>query len=280
MSEYDKLKVELCSHWGDDRDIANSAWASTKDIEKALQRSPADVSRVASEIVMHDHGTPKERVFLEFYIECPIYAERQFDKYRHSFQIQDMQIDYLVATPSMRVGITQNELSGRYRTIPERPYGVPDDVKGILGKCALDGVMSVDQMLLTQYSVYNEYLKAMKAAEQAGLITNAEYKRAREVVRGILGTSYITSMRVIVNLHSFEHIINQRLDPHAQLESRIIAYRMLKAVRDAKVASVAVEQMVETNGWKEWASEIEKILYPLYKVDVQPDGTTSCEKTN
>ena len=270
--EYDKLKVELCSSWGGDRDIGNAAWASTKDLEKALQRSDDDVKRVVSGIVAQDHGTPKERVFFEFYIECPIFVERQFDKYRHSLQIQDMQIDYLVATPSMRVGITQNELSGRYRTIPERSYGTPPDVQEILDKCSAadegcsvnKGLRTVDQMLLAQYALYNEYIKVMKDAEARGAITNAEYKRAREVVRGILGTSFITSMRVIVNLHSFEHIINQRLSPHAQLESRIVAYSMLAAVHNAGVAPVAVKQMMETNGWMKWINEVEEILYPLY----------------
>lgn len=259
---YNLLKAELCSYWGGDRDIANAAWASTKDVDKILAKSDDDVRRVVSNIVAQDHGTPKERVFFEFYLEMPLYSERQFDKYRCSLQIQDIQIDYLIATPDLRVGVTQNELSGRYRTIPERAYGVPPDVCGILDKddliCVAD---SFEKMLRDQYEAYEQNLKRLKDAEKNGFITNAEYKRAREVLRGILGTSYITNMRVVLNLHSFEHVINQRLSPHAQLESRIIAYRMLTAVREAAIVPVAIEAMVAENGWDVWCKEIEKLLH-------------------
>jgi thymidylate synthase ThyX len=115
-------------------------------------------------------------------------------------------------------------------------------------------------MLKAEYEIYEDYVQKLKKAEADGKINNAEYKRAREVVRGVLGTSYITSMRLVVNLHSFEHIINQRLDPHAQLESRILAYKMLRAVEDAGVAPVAISNMKVENGWNAWCEEIRDIL--------------------
>jgi thymidylate synthase ThyX len=256
---YDLLKVELCSYWGGDRDIANAAWASTKDVEKAMSRPDEDVTRVVSQLIAQDHGTPKERVFVEFYMEMPIFCERQFDKYRCSLQIQDMQVEFLKGSQDMRVDITQNELSGRYRTFPERAYPIPEDVEAIIN--ATDcGVEPLNAMLKAEYEIYEDYVQKLKKAEADGKINNAEYKRAREVVRGVLGTSYITSMRLVVNLHSFEHIINQRLDPHAQLESRILAYKMLRAVEDAGVAPVAISNMKVENGWNAWCEEIRDIL--------------------
>ena len=254
-----QIKVELCDSWGKDRDVGNSAWASSKDIEAALLRPDEDVRRVVSQIVLQGHGTPKERVFFEFYVECPIFVERHFDKYRLTVQYQDFQIDYLVATPEMRVNITQNELSGRYRTIPERPYSLPIDVAQIQAKaCAPTSVgyfqNSYSVMLQDQYGWYENELRGLKDAEKDGRITNDEYKRAREVLRGVLGTAFLTSMRIITNLHEFEHIINQRLSRHAQLESRVVAAQMVKLA--LPVAPVAIQTMIDANDWQPLMDEV------------------------
>src|ERR1700677_2007548 len=69
---FSDIKVELVSSWGDDRDIANQAWVSSTDKEKVLLRTDADVARVVKSVVSLHHQTPKERLWLDYYLTMPI----------------------------------------------------------------------------------------------------------------------------------------------------------------------------------------------------------------
>lgn len=268
-----QIKAKLCSAWGSDKAAAHSAWASTYDFEKLEEKTEEDIRRIASNIVTLVHDTPKERVWMEFFITCPIFVERQLDKYRMTQQYQDIRVEYNFAKMG-RDHITQNELSGRYKTIPDRFYGLPDDVLEILQKTAVvvakeegatpstveDVVALWNEAHEAQRALYEDALKGMRKAESAGAISNAEYKRAREVVRGVLGTSYLTDMRYVMNANAFEHVVNQRIDAHAQLESQVTAYRMLVEARDNLVAKTVIETMIEHNKWQPRMDLIAAIL--------------------
>ncbi|CAB4127196.1 THY1 Predicted alternative thymidylate synthase [uncultured Caudovirales phage] len=267
---FDDLKVELTDSWGDDVNVAHQAWASTYDLDRLSKKTDEDVRRVVTDVVKHFHGTPKERLWFDFAMTMPIFLERQFDKYRMTVQYQDVEVDFLVAEMG-RNNITQNELSGRYRTIPSRFYEMPDDVAAVVATA----IWPLDQtfgdtkgackqehadMLQMQYDYYNEVLISLKKARDVSkTITAAEFKRAREVLRGVLGTAYMTDMRIICNLHSLEHILDQRLDPAAQLEGRVVACKMLKAVLDSGVAKVTMEQMVKTKDWQKYIDELSNV---------------------
>lgn len=247
----DQLKVELCSWWGGDRSAAQAAWASSTDLEKALARSDVDVARVVSGVAQNHHDTPKERIWMELFITCPLYTERQLDKYRMTVQGQDYEITWNEGAFG-RWGITQNELSGRYRTIPDRPYTLPEDVLSIVHKENSDEWclgLGYQDHLTKQHEWYQGALDDLKNAQRADKITNAEYKRAREVLRGVLGTAFMTDMRLVMNLNALEHVVNQRLPQDAQLESRYVAALMLQAVIDGEVAPVLINEMIWANGW-------------------------------
>lgn len=265
-----QIKVELCSAWGSDKDAAHAAWASTYDVSGLDQKSDEDIRRMASNIVVHAHDTPKERVWMEWFITCPIFVERQFDKYRMSVQYQDIQVSYLQA-PFGRAGITQNELSGRYRTLPDRPYSLPRDVVDILIKAttAIDVARpnegariaeAWNKVLEDQHNLYQNTLHDMREAEKKGGITNVEYKRAREVVRGLLGTAFLTDMRLVFNGNAFEWIVGQRIDEHAQVESQVVAYKLLVGARDNNVAGTMVQAMIDKHGWQSRIDAIEAQL--------------------
>jgi len=266
-----QIKVKLCSVWGTDRDAANAAWASTYDMEKLVEKTDEEVRRIASNIVVLGHDTPKERVWMDWFVTAPLFTERQFDKYRLTQQFQDIQVECQVGQFG-RLGITQNELSGRYRTIPDRPYLLPQDVSEILDRTgrhvlklspeddSIDSAADWKEELEHQHNTYQQILGAMRDAEKSGVITNAEYKRAREVCRGVLGTAFLTDMRLVMNLNAFEHVINQRIDVHAQVESQVFAYLLLQEVRKNEVAKTIVETMVVKNGWQVHIDRIEDLL--------------------
>src|SRR5881398_43196 len=76
-----QIDVQFCSHWGGDREAAYAVWASSMDKGKAEAKTNVDVARVVIGLVHLHHDTPKERLWMEFFITCPIFVERQFDKY-------------------------------------------------------------------------------------------------------------------------------------------------------------------------------------------------------
>lgn len=256
-----QVHVELCDIWGGDRASAQAAWASSYSKEVAEAKSDTDVARVVTGMVKLHHDTPKERTWLELFFTFPIFVERQFDKYRMTVQFQQFVVEYYLGKMG-RDAITQNELSGRYRTIPDRPYGLPADVELILRKTDRDGLLpfEYEQLLEKQHRWYGTALESMRDAEKAGRITNAEYRRAREVIRGVLGTSFLTDMRIVLNMNAFEHIVNQRLAPEAQLESRVAALGMIKVVEASGKLPWLITQMIEANGWRTMMTDVEQTL--------------------
>lgn len=265
------IKVELISSWqgnqGGDHSIAHAAWASSYSIDSISAKTNDDVRRITSNVVSLHHDTPKERVWMEFFITCPIWVERQFDKYRMTVQHQNFLVEF-DTRPMGGDHITQNELSGRYRTIPDRFLGMPNDVDVICEKAIggdkygewINWSRDYNELLSAQYEEYSSRLSMLKAAEKGGKITNAEYKRAREVLRGLLGTAFMTDMRICMNLNAFEHIINQRIPNSAQTESRVVAYLMMMEAINCKVAENTINKMVEVNCWNEHSSDILNLI--------------------
>lgn len=265
---FDQIKVQLLNSWqgprGGDGTVAHAAWASTFDAEKLSSKSDEDIRRVVTNVVDHHHDTPKERLWLEFFITCPIFIERQYDKYRMTVQHQDFQVEFL-QRPMGGDHITQNELSGRYRTIPERTYTTPADVGAILKKVAAAGYTGVsanlvDEKLQEEWNFYKDVLNKMRDAEKHGHISNAEYKRAREVIRGVLGTSFLTDMRITMNLNAFEHIVNQRIDPSAQPEGNIVAHGMVSEALNKGVAPIAIEKLIAANNWQTQLDRVDRLM--------------------
>ncbi len=270
---FDQIKVELCDYWGGDKQVAHQAWASTYDVEKLAAKSDEDVRRVVTDVVTHRHGTPKERAWMDFFITCPIFIERQFDKYRMTVQYQGIDIEFFLADMG-RDMVTQNELSGRYRTIPDRPLELPDDVASIVARGVSATAGYGDEPvypsevcvewaveLQRQHLWYQQKLRELKhARDVTKTISPLDFKRAREVLRGVLGTAFLTDMRILCNLHSFENIMDQRLPPTAQLEGRVVAGRMLRAACANPGLTVAVNEMIEANGWQEHLDALRDVL--------------------
>lgn len=242
-----KSEVKLLDHWNGDREVAESAWASTSGQEN---RSIEDVTRVITQsIVPMHHDTPKESVWFKFWILCPIFVERQLDKYRMTIQKQDFRVEYEEGSFG-RLGITQNELSLRYRTMRNSYIDMPEDIKDIMiDKMRVrEGILDYYRVLMNaEKAVYDEIADILSKRMKEGDISYPELKRVREFYRGILGTGYMTEMQIICNLNALEHILNQRLSPETQPETREVARMMLDAVKE--VCPITINKMIEVNEW-------------------------------
>jgi thymidylate synthase (FAD) len=223
------IKVELLGHFGTDRDIANAAWTSSLDQQKKEGRTDEEVARVVRFLIKNRHSSPVEQVSYRFYISMPIFVSRQF--MRHRLQ-------------------SPNEMSGRYRILPDEFYTIPEDVEAIAQKVGDHSLAKEwSEFNKEAYALYQERLERYWHAEEEGKITNDEYKRLREVLRGLLGTAFFTKVTTVFNLRSLANFLSLRLDPHAQPEIQEVARQMLAAVEKAGNCPVAI-QCLKESGWQ------------------------------
>lgn len=231
-----QILVELQEFMGSDASIANAAWTSTydKDRREGKYDDPEKVAEIVPRLIRDGHGTPIESVVLRFWIRMPIFTDRQHMTHRIA---------------------SHNGLSGRYRTMPTDYFELPKDVTDICWKADqhIRSVVTMESMYetacKTAVNSYSHAVAALKKAESIGAITNAELKRAREVLRGQLPTAGMVERTTIMNLRSFANYQFQRNSSHAQPEIRKVAILKLEAVKAANVAPIAIKTLEEM-GWK------------------------------
>lgn len=240
MSE---IKVELQDWMGSDVAIANAAWTSTydKDRREGKYDDPVVVKDLIQKMAKEGHSVPFESVVFRFWIRAPIFVDRQHMTHRIA---------------------SHNGLSGRYRTLPEDWYELPPDIIEIFKTMGLQdnlcgvGLNFVGQMVHQYNSImdranifYRDVLAACKRAEKAHVISNGQYKRVREVARGVIGTSSMTERTTVMNLPSFANYQRLRNSDHAQPEIRGVAQMMLDLVWAKKICPAALDALVSV-GWR------------------------------
>jgi len=226
-----EIKVELQETMGSDLSIANAAWTSTydKDKRESKYNDLEKVGQLVRRLILDGHGTPIESVIFRFWIRLPIFVDRQHMTHRIA---------------------SHNGLSGRYRTMPDTYYNLPEDVKKILDKSQLSNLeIKYESICNMAYDYYKSAINALKEKEINGVISNEEYKRAREIMRCQLPVSGITERTTIMNLRSFANYQKQRNSSYAQPEIKKVAELMLEEVKRVNVCPVAIETLQEI-GWR------------------------------
>lgn len=195
--------VRLIDVMGDDERVEQVARLSYGKGTRTVQ----DRRNLLRYLMRHRHTSPLEQAVITIDMKMPIFVARQLVRHR---------------TQSI------NELSGRYSEMPEEYY-VPDEVytqsttnkQGRGGlveewweKRAHEGIrFSADRAFAT----YKHFLK-----------NNV----ARETARIVLPLSTYTQWCTTMNLHNLLHMLELRLDPHAQWECRVYAEAIAKIVED------------------------------------------------
>ena len=227
-----KIKVELQAIFGTDRTISEAAWTSSTTLEGKEKKTDEQANNLVINLAEEGHGVPFEHVIFRFWIRGPIQLDRQIITYRMA---------------------SQSGMSGRYRTMPDDWLDIPEDVSAIYNKIT----PLETEVLKKEYNdlcrkandYYRTELYALKAAEQDGFISNKDYKRAREFLRGVLPQNNMTERVITINLRSFANFLKQRLSEHAQPEIRHVAQEMLRLVKESNTCSTAINWL-EKNNWK------------------------------
>ncbi|WP_181392099.1 FAD-dependent thymidylate synthase [Deinococcus irradiatisoli] len=192
--------VALVQHVGDDKMIVNAARVSFGgDSDAPLT---ARDEKLIAYLLRNQHGSPFEHNLITFKVVCPIFVDRQMVRHR--------------------VGVSKNEISGRYVELDERAYtpttfrkqapsnrqaSVEDD--GSLDQAAARALWA--QASETAFRAYHELLALGVTREQA---------------RGVLPLSLYTESYYTFNVRSLLHFLALRDHEGAQYETRLFAQAM------------------------------------------------------
>lgn len=224
-----EIKVELQETMGSDKSIANAAWTSSFDKEKRDNRSDSDVARIVRMLGDLGHSTPFESVVFRFWLRIPIFIDRQIMTHRLQ---------------------SASGLSGRYRTLPEDCFGIPEDVLKIIQKSEYTEIEDdYNDSINASISSYNKAIKSLKEAEKNNRISNQEFKRAREILRGQVPVANMTERTTVMNLRAFANFYKLRSKSNAQPEIQEVANKMLQAIKDSNICPEAIKTL-ERNDWK------------------------------
>lgn len=192
--------VALVQSAGDDKMIVNAARVSFGG-DTAAPLNDRD-EKLIRYLLRHRHGSPFEHNLITFKVVCPIFVDRQIVRHR--------------------VGVSKNEISGRYVELQERNFTPPSFRKQAPSNRQAsvedDGTLNQDEAtrLWTQawasaYRTYQELLALGVTREQA---------------RGVLPLSLYTESYYTFNVRSLLHFLELRDHPGAQWETRLYARAM------------------------------------------------------
>ncbi len=214
--------VRLVDHMGSDLSIARAARVSYEAAWRAGEDAGSD-AKLIRYLWKHQHSTPFEAVTFTFEVKAPIFVLRQWHRHRTW---------------------SYNELSGRYRELPEEAY-VPDPAligqQSASSKQARDLVAQSAEILQARET----QVTAMRQSHAAAFQTYRDLLDAgwpREIARSVLPVATYSHMFATVDLLNLFRFLTLRCDPHAQYEIRVYADAMLRLIQDVvPVAAAAWE---------------------------------------
>lgn len=225
---FEQIRAELTDFMGRDRKIAEVAWTSSTKNELKVDKTNEQAFKLVKSLSAEGHTSPLESVVFTFWMRIPIMIDRQVVTHRFA---------------------SHNGMSGRYRTLPDEFYLLPNDVVEIYNKSNLPlSDMYVDTCTKS-VECYKQTMDELKRMKKDGIITNDEYKRAREDARGVLPEALMVERITTINLHSFANFMRLRSSDYAQKEINVLANLLLAEVEKANVIPVALEQL-KAQGWR------------------------------
>jgi thymidylate synthase (FAD) len=208
--------VRLVDHMGTDLSVVRAARVSYDAAWRAGEDEKSDV-RLINYLWKNRHTTPFEAVVLTFEVKAPIFVFRQWHRHRMW---------------------SYNELSARYRELPEEYYVPKPEHIGIQSQDNKQG-----RKLDPGGGVADSFASSM--IDYACRASFESYRSLlargvpRELARSVLPVATYSCMFATVNLLNLFRFLTLRCDEHAQYEIRVYADAMKDLAKD--VAPVCVK---------------------------------------
>ena len=188
--------VRLVDSMGTDVDIVRAARVSYDAAWRAGENEGSD-TRLLNYLLRNKHTTPFEAVEFQFEVYAPVFVIRQWQRHRTW---------------------TYNELSGRYKPLPEEFYlPEPEDI-GVISKDNKQG-RDRSEMHPQAAEIFHFMDRHMKLSVELAN-TLRELEVPNELARLVLPMANYTHMFAKVDLHNLLHFLRLRQHEHAQFEIR------------------------------------------------------------
>lgn len=216
--------VRLVDSMGNDLSVVRSARVSHDAAWRAGEDEGSD-KRLVRYLWRHKHTTPFESVTMTFEVKAPIFVFRQWHRHRTW---------------------SYNELSARYRELPEEFYLPKAELVGEQSKSNKQGRQSIFDIERREA----ELVVVREACEHSFKVYHSllEAGWPRELARIVVPVNTYSHMFGTVNLLNLFRFLTLRCDSHAQYEIRVYANAMLELARG--VAPVSVGAWEEEFGEK------------------------------
>lgn len=205
--------VRLIDYMGSDISVSRSARVSYDAAWRAGENEKSD-EKLIGYLWNHRHTTPFESVAFTFEVKAPIFVFRQWHRHRTW---------------------SYNELSGRYKELPEEFY-TPE--------AAMIGTQSKDNKQMrvigdiadhdVLYSGRDQEIEEARAVMEKAFQCYRDLIMAgwpRELARSVLPVATYSHMFATVNLLNLFKFFTLRSDSHAQHEIRVYADAMRELIR-------------------------------------------------
>lgn len=202
--------VRLVSCMGSDLSVVRAARVSYDAAWRAGEDEHSD-HRLIGYLWRHGHTTPFEAATMTFEVMAPIFVLRQW--HRHRTQ-------------------SYNELSARYRELPEMFYTPVPNTIGVQSKVnkqvrelinlTPEGIEQLDTQTRSYQNQCHRAFQEYKYLLQAGW--------PRELARMVLPMSTYSHMFTTMNLLNCFKFVKLRLHPHAQYEIQQYASAMIELI--------------------------------------------------
>lgn len=212
--------VRLVDHMGSDLSVVRAARVSYDAAWRAGQNEGSD-HRLIQYLWTHHHTTPFEAVSFTFEVKAPIFVYRQWHRHRTW---------------------SYNELSARYRELPEEYYIPAPEMIGAQSKSskqARDVSCALSEEELSDRRFQSRLVR--EHCERAFHLYRDLLAQGwpRELARSVLPVNTYSHMFASVDLRNLLHFLTLRCDAHAQYEIRVYAEAMRDLIRQIVPACVA-----------------------------------------
>src|SRR5262245_29900895 len=215
--------VRLVDFMGEDISLVRSARVSYDGAWRAGEDAGSD-AKLIRYLWKHQHTTPFESVVFQFEVKAPIFVLRQWQRHRTwSF----------------------NELSARYRELPQEFYVPAPDQIGIQSKDNKQARSKAEPDTISPALIQTACANAFGTYRD--LLARGV---PRELARTVLPVAVYSHMFAKVDLRNLFQFLTLRCDSHAQHEIQVYADALLQLIRPIVPVAVAA--------WEGKASERQK----------------------
>lgn len=215
--------VRLVDHMGSDISVVRAARVSYQAAWRAGEDTNSD-TKLIRYLWKNKHTSPFESVEFQFEVKAPIFVLRQWHRHRTW---------------------SYNELSGRYKEVPDEYYIPTADIVGTQDK---DNKQIRDITILTEPQIQFARKQEIKAVKDLCEATFGAYRLLletgwpRELARIILPLNTYSHMFAKVNLLNLLKFLNLRLHTHAQYEIRQYAEALVALITPIVPTTIEVWQ--------------------------------------